>query len=327
MSTVATSLTKTHYRNHIELVDKYGYIPYDETLTPADDSRETVARLLEGAYDFYCASLLAEDLGKEQDAGYFRKRSGDYKNVYDRQSRFMRGRNAKGEFKTGIDVNQVVGEWVPQSDFTEGNAWHYRFHVQHDVPGLMSIMGGTDAFRIKLDSMFYSKAPRPYVKDLVWNIYGTLGQYWHGNEPCHHVPYLYKYTDQGYKTDAILSYLVDNFSKNAPDGLKGNDDCGQMLTWYLFAVMGFYPVNPCGGEFVLGAPQIPYFRINLENGKSFEIIAENFSETNRFVESVSLNGSPHDNISISYDNIMTGGKLIFKMTSRDDMDLLHSFNL
>lgn len=324
---VVTSLTKPHYRNHIELIDKYGYIPYDETLNPVDDSRETVARLLEGAYDFYCASLLAEDLGKEQDMEYFRKRSNDYKNVYDPQSGFMRGRNAKGEFKTNIDVNQVVGEWVHQSDFTEGNAWHYRFHVQHDVPGMISIMKGADEFRTKLDSMFYSKAPRPYVKDLVWNIYGTLGQYWHGNEPCHHVPYLYKYTDQGYKTDAILSYLVDNFSKNAPDGLKGNDDCGQMSAWYLFAVMGFYPVNPCGGEFILGAPQIPYFKIKLENGKTFEIIAENFSVENRFVEGVFLNGRPHEDISISYDDIMAGGKLVFKMMKRDDIELLHNFNL
>ncbi len=322
---ISTTLRKTHYRNHIELIDKYGYIPYDVTMTPVDDSREMVARLLEGAYDFHCASILAERLGHNEDAAYFRKRAADYHNVYDSESGFMRGRNAAGEFKTGIDVNQVVGEWVPQSDFTEGNAWHYRFHVQHDVPGLIELMGGKDTFSRNLDSMFYSKAPKPYVKELVWNIYGTLGQYWHGNEPCHHVPYLYKYTDDGYKTDAILSYLTDNFSKNAPDGLKGNDDCGQMSAWYLFTVLGFYPVDPCGGEFILGAPQVPSCRLNLENGKVFEIKANGYSDKARFVKSVRLDGKEYEGISISYEDIMAGGTLEFEMCERDDIASLHDF--
>lgn len=322
---VRTTLTETHYRSHVELIDKYGYIPYDEKLASVDDSRETVARLLEGAYDFHCAALLAETLGHDEDAAYFRKRSEDFRNVFDPESRFMRGRNAAGDFKKDVDVNRVVGEWVAESDFTEGNAWHYRFHVQHDVPALIGLMGGKEYFRGQLDSMFYSGAPKPYVKDLVWNIFGTIGQYWHGNEPCHHVPYLYKYTDDGYKADAILGYITDNFSLNAPYGLKGNDDCGQMSALYLFTVMGFYPVNPCGGEFVLGAPQVPYCALDLENGNRFEIRAEGFSDKARFVGGVELNGRPYSGITISYDDIMAGGTLVFRMTERDDMNELQDF--
>lgn len=324
---VVTTLTKTHYRNHITLIDRYGYIPYDVTAEEVDDQSEAVSRLLEGAYDFHCAALLAERLGHREDAEYFRLRAADYKNVYDPASGFMRGRNAEGQFKTGIDVNQVVGEWIDGSDFTEANAWHYRFHVQHDIPGLRDLMGGEKVLGERLDSMFYSQAPKPYVKDIVWNLYGTLGQYWHGNEPCHHVPYLYKYTDRGYKADAVISYLADNFSKNTPDGLKGNDDCGQMSAWYLFAVMGFYPVDPCGGEFVLGAPQIPYCKLRLENGREFAIRANGFSPTARFVKAVRLNGQPVTDITISYDQIMNGGTLEFDMEERPDMKALHDFKI
>ena len=321
------TITKPHYRNHVELIDKYGYIPYDVSLSAIDDSRETVARLLEGIYDDYCASLMAEESDRVEECDFLQNRAGYYHNVFDKESGFMRGRNAKGEFKRDIDVTRVVGEWVAESDFTEGNAWHYLFHVQHDIEGLQELMGGEQAFGQKLDSMFYSHVGFPYVKDLVWNIYGTLGQYWHGNEPCHHVPYLYKYTSEGYKTDAIIRYLVDNFSLNAPDGLKGNDDCGQMSAWYIFATMGLYPVNPCGGEFVLGAPQLPVVALQLENDKQFRVVAENISDDNLFVESVSLNGEPLTSRTISYSDIMQGGELVFNMTSREDRLELQNFKI
>lgn len=223
------------------------------------------------------------------------------------------------------DVRQVVGEWVEGSDFTEGNAWYYLFHVQHDVEGLMALMGGEAAFMEKLDSIFYSRAGKPYVKDLVWNIYGALGQYWHGNEPCHHVPYLYKYTSQSYKTDAILRYVTNRFSLNASDGLKGNDDCGQLSAWYFFTMSWFYPVDPCGGEFVLGAPQFPLLKLNLENGKTFTVRAKNISDENLFVAGVTLDGEPYAVRTISCERIMQGGELVFEMISRSDRARLQDF--
>ncbi|TRX60066.1 glycoside hydrolase family 92 protein [Fulvivirga sp. M361] len=309
---VWSSVTKEHYRNHVQLIDSFGYIPYDVRLSKIDDGRETVSRLLENSYDDYAAGLLADELGKQKESNFLKNRAGFYKNVYDKESGFMRGKNAYGDFKRNIDPSEVVGEWLEGSDFTEGNAYHYQFHVLHDVPGLVKLMGGKDVFAKELDSMFYSKS-KPEVKTLVWNIHGTLGQYWHGNEPCHHVPYLYKYTHQPYKTDKIIRTLVDDFYDNEPDGLMGNDDCGQMSAWYMFSTLGFYPVNPTGGEYILGAPQMEKAVINLPNSKKFSVEAKDLSEQNYIVQSVRLNGVLLDRNYIMHEEIVSGGSLIFQM--------------
>lgn len=309
---VWNSVAKLHYRNHVDLVDSFGYIPYDVQLSAIDDGRETVSRLLENTYDDYCAALLAKALGKDEEYKFLMHRSGFYRNVHHKASGFMRGKNAKGEFKTDVDLSEVVGEWLEGSDFTEGNAYHYQFHVQHNIPGLLELMGGQEAFAQHLDSMFYS-SEKPEVKTLVWNIHGTIGQYWHGNEPCHHVPYLYKYTHQPEKTDRLIRQLVDEFYYNKPDGLKGNDDCGQMSAWYMYAVMGFYPVNPCGGEYILGAPQVEESIIHLPTGKMFKVIAKGISKANSIVQSVHLNGEVWDKHFIMHDEIINGGELVFVM--------------
>lgn len=306
------SVTKTHYRNHVTLIDSFGYIPYDVQLSVVDDSRETVSRLLENIYDDHCASLLASRLNKTEEFNFLNNRAGFYKNVYDTESGFMRGKNSKGEFKRDVDPTEVVGEWVAGSDFTEGNAYHYQFHVQHDIPGLVTLMGGKDAFALKLDSLFYSSS-KPEVKTLVWNIHGTIGQYWHGNEPCHHLPYLYKYTDSPEKSDRVIKKLVDEYYYNKPDGLMGNDDCGQMSAWYMFSSLGFYPVDPCGGDYTLGAPQLEEATINLPNGKEFTIKANNLSDKNYIVKSVSLNGELLNQNFITHTDLMAGGELIFEM--------------
>ena len=311
-----TSVTKPHYRNHVELIDSFGYIPYDAKLSSIDDGRETVSRLLENIYDDHCASLLAKELGKKKEFDFLTNRAGFYKNVYHLESGFMRGRNAKGEFKENIDPTEVVGEWLAGSDFTEGNAYHYQFHVQHDVPGLVNLMGGENAIATKLDSMFYSSS-KPEVKTLVWNIHGTMGQYWHGNEPCHHVPYLYKYSSKPQETDKIVKTLVDDYYHNRPDGLMGNDDCGQMSAWYMFSSLGFYPVDPCGGEYILGAPQISKAVINLPNGKEFTMEAKNLSDENYIVQTVTLNGAPLDRRYITHKEIVNGGILVFQMGCKD----------
>jgi predicted alpha-1,2-mannosidase len=307
------SATKPHFRNHVELIDEYGYIPYDQKRSAIDDGRETVSRLLEAVYDDYCLSLMAEKLGKKDDFLFLSNRAGYYKNVFDKESGFMRGRKADGTFKkeADVNVNEIVGEWLDGADFTEANAWHYLFHVQHDVEGLKALMGD-ELFLDRLDTLFFTNS-KPEVKTLIWNIYGTLGQCWHGNETCHHVPYLYRYTGSSHKADALLRFLTAEFHKNAPDGLKGNDDCGQMSAWHLFSCMGFYPVNPCGGDYLTGAPQIPSATINLPNGKQFKMIAENLSNENYVVSEIWLNNQPLDRLYITHDEIMEGGTLRFVM--------------
>ena len=322
---VHTSVTKPHYRNHVELMEKYGYIPYDVRLNKYDDGRETVSRLLENIYDWYCAGVMAEKMGDKETAAKLFTMNKLYKNVYNPETRFMVGRNAKGEFQK-VDPTEVIGEWLPNSSYTEGDSWHYLFHVLHDVSGMVDLMGGKEDFAERLDSMFYTTSV-PEVRTLVWKIIGTMGQYWHGNEPCHHVPYLYKYTDQGYKTDAILNFVVNNFYKNAPGGLKGNDDCGQMSAWYMFACMGFYPVDPISGEFILGAPQLPKMTFNLRGGKVFTITADNLSKDNIFVKEVYLNGELLDRPFVTYNEIMNGGNLRFVMQSRSDKDQLLKFTI
>ncbi len=311
---VLSSATKPHYRNHVELISKYGYIPYDVKINSYDDGRETVSRLLESIYDDYCAGVLAQQLGKDSIAEYMFNRSGYYRNVYNKQTGFMCGRDSKGVFKNENPA-EVVGEWLPHSSYTEGNSWHYLFHVLHDIPGMIDLMGGKDSLANKLDSMFY--APNgPEVKTLVWKIIGTLGQYWHGNEPCHHVPYLYKFTDKSYKTDMIIHKLVNDFYKNAPDGLKGNDDCGQMSAWYLFSALGFYPVDPVSCQFVIGAPQIDRAILKLDGDRRLEIIIKKRSNDCFFVKEVYLNGKLLNRPYITYQEIMNGGKLVFTMYSR-----------
>lgn len=320
---IRTTQKYPHYRNHVELIDSYGYIPSDISLSSIDDRRETVSRLLEGTLNDYAVFRVAQDLDIKDDMDFFAKRADYYKNVFDPSTRMMISKNAAGEFRKNINPEIVVGEWVENSDYTEGNSWHYLFHVQHDVTGMIDLFGGRDSLKFKLDSMFYSKT-HPWFTPTSY-AYGCLGQYWHGNEPCHHIPYLYKYTNEGYKTDAIIRYLVDNFYINAPDGLKGNDDCGQMSAWYVFSCLGFYPVNPCGDGYVLGAPQVPYSEIRLPEGKKMCIVADNLSDENMFVEKIFLNGIELYDLKISHNELINGGEIRFVMTNRADVKDLQNF--
>lgn len=321
---VKTTVTMPHYRNHVSLIDKYGYIPYDAKINTFDDNRETVSRLLEGIYDDYCAGIMASKLADDSIANRLVIRSGFYRNVYDKESGFMCGRNAAGKFKKE-NYNEIVGEWLDQSSYTEGNSWHYLFHILHDIQGMIELMGGQEEFLNKLDSMFYSDN-NPEVKTLTWNIMGMLGQYWHGNEPCHHVPYLYKFTNQSYKTDAINYYLTKEFYKNTPDGLKGNDDCGQMSAWYMFASMGLYPIDPVSGKFVISAPQLDKIILTVPENKKFIITTERQNADCIFVKEIFLNDKLLNRPYINYDEIMSGGEMKVIMCSRSDKDELISFN-
>lgn len=322
---IKTTLTKPHYRNHVDVIAKYGYIPLDVSLSVIDDNRETVSRLLEGTLNDYAMAQYAKLLGNKEDTEFFGKRSKIYENVYDKSIGFMCGRYASGKFRKIDDYSLAVGEWVPFSDYTEGNPWHYLFHVQQDISGLMELMGGEKVFREKLDSMFYADT-HPYFS-ATDSATGCLGEYWHGNEPCHHVPYLYKYTSEGYKTDVIIKLITDKFYRNAPDGLQGNDDCGQMSAWYVFSMLGFYPVNPCGGEYILGAPQIESAEIKLENEKLLSIKVENYSDKNFIVDKVYWNGTLYEKNYILHSDIIEGGELRFVMKPCEKQENIINFKI
>ena len=196
-----------------------------------------------------------------------------------------------------------------KSDFTEGNAFQYTWHVMQDPDGLVEAMGGRDAFVKRLDGLF--EQPEKVEGDVL-DVTGLIGQYVHGNEPSHHVIYFYTLVGERDKTARRVRDVFDKFYLPKPDGLCGNDDCGQMSAWYIFSALGFYPFNPCGGTYVLGAPQVPKATVNLAGGKTLTIIAKNLSKENMFVKSVAFNGKPVDK-TISHADIMAGGELVFEM--------------
>ena len=196
-------------------------------------------------------------------------------------------------------------------DYTEGNAWQYTWHVQHDVPGLIALFGGEEPFLNKLDSLFTLKLETTQA-----DVTGLIGQYAHGNEPSHHVTYLYALAGRPERTQELIREIFDTQYSPKPNGLCGNDDCGQMSAWYMFSAMGFYPVNPVSGEYVFGAPQLPEFVLHLADGKTFTIKAEGLSEANKYVKSITLNGEPYTKNFISHADIVKGGTLVYQMTDK-----------
>jgi predicted alpha-1,2-mannosidase len=305
---VKNSLIVPHRNSEWNTYMKYGYFPFDSTRV------ESVSKTLESVYDDYCAAQFAKVLGKKEDQLYFEERAEFYKNLYDSSVGLMRGKDSKGNWRTPFDPFDLSHAGSSGGDYTEGNAWQYTWHVQHDVNGLIELMGGNDKFTERLDSLFsFSDVVRG--KGLVVDVTGLIGQYAHGNEPSHHVAYLYALAGNPWRTQELINEICRTQYINKFDGLCGNDDCGQMSAWYIFSSMGFYPVNPCGGEFVLGAPQIPGVKLKLPGDKTFTMEAENFSDNNIYVQSVELNGSPYSKTSVSYNDIMEGGKLRFIMGS------------
>ena len=228
----------------------------------------------------------------------------------------MRGRDSKGNWRKPFNPFDFSHDGTIGGDYTEGSAWQYTWHVQQDVPGLISLFGGKDAFCERLNMLFTAIDSRGFdnVKKSS-DITGLIGQYVHGNEPSHHIVYMFALADKPSRTHELVREVCDKFYLPAPDGLCGNDDCGQMSAWYIFACMGFYPVDPCSAEYVIGAPQADRIVVNLENGKKFTIKAKNLSRENKYVKSVTLNGKPHTSKTISHADIMEGGTLEFDMTA------------
>jgi predicted alpha-1,2-mannosidase len=304
---IRASLRESHANRSKEnwnLLDKYGYYPCDMI------KAESASRTLECAYDDWCAAQMAKALGKDEDLAFFSRRAQNYRNLFDRGSLLMRPRDSEGRWMEPFNPFRMgYGDGY---DFTEGNAWQYTWHVMHDPEGLVELFGGREKFAERLDMLF--KFPeRIEGQGEVGDATGLIGQYAHGNEPSHHVAYFYQYAGRPRRTAEIVREVFDRFYLNKPDGLCGNDDCGQMSAWYVFSAMGFYPFNPCGGEYVLGAPQLPEVTLRLLGGRVFTIMAKNLSEKNKYVKSVCLNGKKLDGFKITHEEIMAGGTLEFEM--------------
>ena len=278
---------------------QYGYIP-------ADMAGESVSTTLEYAYDDWCIARMAEKMGKQDIADEFYRRAQYYKNLYDPQTKFFRGRK-NGGFVSPFDPRQV------NFMLTEANTWQYNFFVPQDVNSHIDLMGGKDSYENMLGQLFNNSSSLTGRTQV--DITGLIGQYAHGNEPSHHMAYLFNFVGKPVKTQKIVRQIMDELYTDQPDGLCGNEDCGQMSAWYVMSAMGFFPVTPASGYFVIGVPHFEEMTLNFENGKKFKIIAKNLSRENRYIESVKLNGKPLTRSYIYYDEIINGGKLEFKMTS------------
>jgi len=305
---VKESLTKTSwYKYDWRIYDKFGYFPADI------NSWESVSRTLESTTDDWCAAQLAIALGKSDDVAFFTKRSHYYKNLYDSSTHFMRGRNSDGSWLTPFEPLEVTpGGSGFKGVYTEANAWQYFWHVQHDIPGLITLSGGKKRFEKKLDSLF-TMSSHFITESRAHDITGMIGQYVHGNEPSHHVAYLYNYVGAAWKTQALIPKILKSQYQNKPDGLCGNDDCGQMSAWYIFSTLGFYPVNPASGLYDIGAPQVTKAILKLENNKTFTVSAPNYSKINSYIQSAKLNGRLLKTPFLSHKELMNGGELEFEM--------------
>lgn len=279
---------------------------------PAERNGNSVSHTLEYAYDDWCIAQMAKKLNRMDVYETFIKRSGNWKNNFDTATGFMRPKLADGTFKKDFDALSTHGQ-----GFIEGNSWNYSFFVPQDPAALMQQMGGKNKFAARLDTLFTMHLPDEFfaeTEDITRE--GIIGGYVHGNEPAHHVAYFYNWADQAYKTQAQVRRILKMQYKPTPDGLGGNDDCGQMSAWYMFSSLGFYPVSPGGDEYALGSPAVNKASLNLENGNTFTVEAINQSDKNIYVQKVWLNGKPLQKPFIKHSDITQGGKLTFYMSAK-----------
>ena len=303
-------VTSTHPKANWDIYDKYGYYPYDLV------KLESVSRVMESSFNDYAAALMAQKMGKEQDYQFFMNRSEFYKNVYDKESKAVRPKDSQGNFMTPFDPYELAhADSQIGGHYTEGNARQYTWHVLQDIPALIDLMGGKKEAGILLDSLFYTT--KQTTGDLA-DVTGLIGQYAHGNEPSHHITYIYPYLDRPKEAQKLIRQISTDFYRAQPDGLIGNDDCGQMSAWFIFSSIGFYPLDPVSGEYVIGAPQVPAATIPLANGKTFTMETVNLSVYNLYVDKIELNGEPYTKKTISHQDIMDGANLVFYMTDNGE---------
>ena len=280
---------------------------------PVDHDGESASKTVEYAFDDWTIARTAAAMGRIDVAETFTKRAGYWRNNFDVNDGFVEPRLADGRYRKPFDPARAGAE----SGFTEGNAWQYSWYQPQDEQGLINLLGGPDKLIAKLDEMFDQKVDPAKYAD-VEDISGMIGQYIHGNEPSHHLAYLYNYAGQPWRTQARLKQIVESQYKPTTDGLVGNDDLGQMSAWLIFTSIGFYPVAPGSNEYVLGRPFVDRAVLHLPNGKILTVVAEHLSDSNAFVQSVTLNGEPLDRVFLRHEELMAGGELRFVMSSKAD---------
>jgi predicted alpha-1,2-mannosidase len=286
--------------DHTGYYSRLGYIP-------ADKSGGSVSVVMEYAYNDWCVAEMAKNLGKHHDYLTYQQRAQFYKNMYDPSTGFMRPKNANRSWVEPFDPAQG------SEHFVEGNSYQYSLFAPHDISGLIKLMGGDKKFEAWLDRLFTTQSVHDAtVKDAS----GLIGQYAHGNEPSHHMAYLYNYVGAAPKTQKMVRQILDSMYDDKPDGLKGNEDCGQMSAWYVLSSAGFYPVNPADGNYVIGSPLFDKIEFNLGNGKKFTITAKNNSPANIYIQNVKLNGKPLERNYFTHSDIVKGGTLEFVMGNK-----------
>ncbi|KRD58453.1 sugar hydrolase [Flavobacterium sp. Root935] len=296
---------KVPYYDGLEYYIKKGYVPEDK-------NGSSVSKTLEYAYDDWAIAQAAKKLGKTEIYNEFIERSKNYKNVYDEKTGFMRPKLNDGTFKKEFDPLDTHGQ-----GFIEGNSWNYSLYVPQDPADMIQMMGGNEKFKVRLDSLFNMHLPDKYfenTEDITRD--GIIGNYVHGNEPSHHVVYLYNWTDSPWKSQDKIRMILKKMYRNGADGLGGNDDFGQMSAWYIFSSLGFYPVAPGSDEYALGSPLVKKAIFNLENGKNFEVETVNQSDKNVFVSKVLLNGKQLEKPFLKHSDVLAGGKITFYMSSK-----------
>ena len=296
----------------LKLLKEYGFIPCD-----LFSDNETVGRGLEYALADWCVARVAEKLKNKADQKYFDQRAQSYHKYFDPKTGFMRGLDSKGHWSFSQTSNLQPQTFNPfhsapkNRDYTEGNAWQYTWLVPHDIHGLVSLFGSEQRFVSKLDSLFIVDGE--LGEDAPPDISGLIGQYAHGNEPSHHVLYMYNYVGQPWKGARLIRRTLSELYNNAPDGLSGNEDVGQMSAWYILSAMGFYQVEPAGGKYVFGSPLFPEVTMKVADDKTFTIKAHGVSDENIYIQSARLNGRPYTRSYIMYSDIVRGGSLEFLM--------------
>ncbi|MCK5815491.1 MAG: GH92 family glycosyl hydrolase, partial [Flavobacteriaceae bacterium] len=276
---------------------KIGYLPYDR-------QPESVSKTLEYCYNDWTISQMAKEMGTKEDYKWYHQRAHFYKNVFDKSSGFVRGKTLDRKWLTPFDP-------LKNSAYSEGNAYQYMF-VPHDTEGLITAIGGDEKFSQWLDVLFTLESEDEPE--------GSIGQYWQGNEPSHHLAYLYNYAGEAWKTQKLVNRILTELHSSTPRGLSGNDDCGQMSAWYILSAMGFYSVAPGQDIYVIGSPLFEESTINLEDGKQFVIKANDASAANIYIQSATLNGKPYENSFLRHGDIMNGGTLTFEMGPKPNKD-------
>ena len=290
---------------HSATRDKLGLKSYKNFgFIPVEEESESVSKTLEYAYDDWTIAQMAKAMNKQNIYKKYIERAQYYKNVFDPKTQFMRGRFRNTWF-TPFDPYEV------NFNYTEANSWQYSFYVPQDISGFTNLLGGKNKLEANLDKLFVTKDETSGRHQV--DITGLIGQYAHGNEPSHHMAYLYNFVNKPNKTQERVHQILTELYTNAPDGISGNEDCGQMSAWYIFSSIGFYPVTPGSNQYIIGTPLLEKATFNLENGKTFTVSTENLSESNIYIESTTLNGKPYNKSFIKHQDIINGGTLHFKM--------------